>query len=262
MMRFHKYHGAGNDFLLFDGRSELPFALDDHELIAQLCRRRVGVGADGVMVLTLSQGYDFEMHYFNADGYSGSMCGNGGRCIVAFAQALGLRPADPNGMYSFLAVDGPHRAIITADGQVELEMQAVSSIEHIGKDCVLDTGSPHYIQWVSDVDGLDVFTAGRNIRYAATYAAQGINVNFVQRLADDELMIRTYERGVEAETYACGTGVTAAAIAQIEDRSAGDYVVNVAAKGGDLSVRLHWDGESATDIWLIGPAQQVFSGDI
>lgn len=262
MMRFEKYHGAGNDFLLFDGREKLPFALDRHDFIAELCSRRFGVGADGVMVLSMAEGYDFEMHYFNADGYPGSMCGNGGRCILAFANKLGIRPQSSDGLYHFLAVDGPHRARILENGRVELEMQPVNNIAQLGEDCVLDTGSPHFIRWVPDVGEVEVFSKGQTIRYSPSYREAGINVNFVQRIREDTLLIRTYERGVEAETYACGTGVTAAAIAHVKDRPAADYHIKVQARGGDLSVRLNWDGQTASAIWLIGPTQYVYSGQL
>ncbi|MEM7572080.1 MAG: diaminopimelate epimerase [Bacteroidota bacterium] len=262
MISFDKYHGAGNDFLLLDGREKLPFSLDRHDFIADLCSRRFGVGADGLMVLSHKTDYDFEMHYFNADGHSGSMCGNGGRCIVTFAHKLGIRPQSADGLYHFLAVDGPHRARLLENGQVELEMQPVSDIDQLGEDCILDTGSPHFIRWVPDVGELEVLAQGQSIRYSPTYEKVGINVNFVQRVNGDTLLIRTYERGVEGETYACGTGVTAAAIAHVKDRPAADYQIKVQARGGDLSVRLKWDGQTASAIWLIGPTQHIYSGQL
>ena len=206
---FYKYQGAGNDFILIDQREHHYLKQDQEAIIQKLCDRRFGIGADGLMLLEKADGYDFRMVYFNADGREGSMCGNGGRCIVAFAHFLGL----VNQACTFIAVDGPHEAIVKSPNYIELKMQDVKHIE-VGEDhFVLDTGSPHYIQFVSDIDQVDVVNAGKAIRYNNRFAEKGINVNFVDVHTEQSLRIATYERGVEDETLACGTGVTAAAIA-------------------------------------------------
>lgn len=261
-MQFWKYHGAGNDFILIDGRKEWPFEASHYELVAQLCHRRFGIGADGLMVLTHHPSSDFEMHYYNSDGRPSSMCGNGGRCIVAFASALGISPASPDGLYRFMAVDGLHRALILDDGQVKLEMLDVSQVERNNDDYILDTGSPHYVRIVDDVDDIDIVPEAHQIRYGERFSDEGINVNFVQLVDECSLSIRTYERGVEAETYACGTGVVAASVVQASLMGAGNHRFHIAAKGGPLQVDLSWDGQRARSIWLIGGASFVYKGFI
>jgi diaminopimelate epimerase len=259
-MTFHKYHGAGNDFLLFDDREGHLLPQLDQPTIAAYCTRRFGVGADGLMLLRKHPDYDFEMVYYNSDGAPSSMCGNGGRCIVRFAADLGILRDE----YHFLAVDGPHRAKLLPDGNVSLEMNDVSSVHCPNPEAfVLDTGSPHYISFVDDATAVDVVLDGRAIRQSPTYAAEGINVNFVSGDLSD-LRIATYERGVEDETLACGTGVTAAAIAAVKkmNPAPGDFLVPVKAKGGQLSVKGHYDGERFTGLWLEGPAVVVFKGVI
>ena len=257
-MNFRKYHGAGNDFLLFDDRNgDLRNRLTQ-AMIAEWCTRRTGVGADGLMLLCEHPEYDFEMVYFNADGAPSSMCGNGGRCIVRFARDLGIAQEE----YRFLAVDGEHRAYFTEDGDVALEMNDVSEI-HCPQAAtfVLDTGSPHYVRFVPDAEAVRVVPEGRAVRRSPAYAAEGINVNFVSGDLTG-LKIATYERGVEDETLACGTGVTAAAIAAVRraNPAAGPFDIPVRAKGGDLSVRGHFDGQRFTGLWLVGPTAFVFRG--
>ncbi len=256
---FYKYQGAGNDFVLFDDRTGRIGDLGQ-PTIARLCDRHFGIGADGLMLLRNHPDYDFEMIYFNSDGHPSSMCGNGGRCIVRFAADLGLLRDE----YRFLAVDGPHRARLTADGNVSLEMGDVAQVQKFDKNsCVLDTGSPHFVRFVEDLSRVEVVEDGRAIRRSAPFADKGINVNFV-RMQDDTLHILTYERGVEDETLACGTGVTAAAIASIQrTKRLGDFLVRVKARGGDLTVAGRRTGpESYEALWLTGPAVFVFGGTI
>ena len=263
-MKFWKYQGAGNDFIMLDQRSMQWLSRADTTIIEHLCNRRFGIGADGLILLQNKADYDFEMVYFNADGRESSMCGNGGRCIAAFARHLGLS----NDYCRFLAIDGEHEARITAPDNpfletwIELKMTDVASVETNGNISVLNTGSPHFVQFAEHVDQKDMVLEGRAVRYSERFKKEGINVNLVE-VAADGLHIRTYERGVEDETLACGTGVTAAAIASFYHNNllAGHIEVPVFAKGGRLSVRFnaHKDGRF-TDIWLCGPAQQVFEG--
>lgn len=254
---FSKYQGAGNDFILIDHRvSELKNI--DNKLVAQLCDRRFGIGGDGLMFLTQHADYDFEMVYYNADGNVGTMCGNGGRCIVAFAKHLGIIDSETN----FLAVDGPHYAKITAEGNwVELQMIDVDQINRDGNAFVLNTGSPHYVEQVTELATMDVFTKGKAIRNNATYKSNGINVNFVEPKAD-HLFVRTFERGVEDETYACGTGVTAVAMAMAQQKAPGHIETPIEVLGGKLQINFDYDGSKYTNVFLCGPAEKVFEGEI
>src|SRR5690554_3538802 len=198
---FYKYQGAGNDFIIIDNR-DLKFTENNPNKIAQLCDRRFGIGADGLMLLQNSTESDFEMVYYNADGNIGSMCGNGGRCIVAFAKDLGMISTST----SFLAADGFHDASINqADNWVSLKMNDVNNIDADGDNYVLNTGSPHYVKIVNNLKNLDVATEGALIRNQDTYRDAGINVNFASTEGDG-YFVRTFERGVEGETLACGTG--------------------------------------------------------
>lgn len=255
-IRFSKYQGAGNDFILIDDRAGQ--IRPDTDLFNRLCNRRFGIGADGLMLVRDHPEFDFEMHYFNADGREGSMCGNGGRCIALFARDLGITGSETH----FLAVDGPHRASIAGE-QVSLEMKDVDRIERSGSDFILDTGSPHYVRMENDLENLDVVGQGRAIRYNERFRGQGINVNFVQPVAD-RFAVRTYERGVENETFACGTGVTAVALAMaVKERLYGDQHITLQARGGTLSVRFTRTGEqSFSGVYLIGPASFVYRGEI
>lgn len=257
-IKFYKYQGAGNDFILIDHR-ETPLKNIDNKVVAQLCDRRFGIGADGLMFLLASEEHDFEMVYHNADGNVGSMCGNGGRCIVAFAKHLGIFDTETN----FLAVDGPHYAKISAEGNwVELQMIDVESISTDGDAYVLNTGSPHYVKEVTGLESLDVYTEGYHIRNNDTYKTNGINVNFVER-KPSHLFVRTFERGVEDETYACGTGVTAVAMAMAKKQNQiGQVVTPVTVLGGNLEINFSYDGQRFTDVFLCGPAEKVFEGEI
>jgi diaminopimelate epimerase len=255
---FYKYQGAGNDFVLVDNRKN---TVDHHnpDMIAQICDRRFGVGGDGIMFLQNKPGYDFEMVYYNADGQPSSMCGNGGRCIVAFAKYLGVIDTETN----FLAVDGPHYAKISAEGDcVSLQMIDVDTITRDGEAYVLNTGSPHYVLQVEDLKSMDVYHDGHAIRNNATYREKGINVNFIEPL-DKGYFVRTFERGVEDETYACGTGVTAVALAMAQhNNQTGHITTPIKVLGGDLNIRFDYDGKKFTNIFLEGPAKLVFEGDI
>lgn len=260
-MHFWKYQGTGNDFIMLDWRNEQPWTQADAKKIAHWCDRRFGIGADGLIGLTLREGFDFEMIYFNSDG-SQSFCGNGGRCAVAFARQLGII----QNHYHFLGIDGAHEAVFSkTNNNVELKMNDVNSIETNGDVSILYTGSPHYIQFVVELDGVDMMQEGRAIRYSERFNKDGINVNLVRALSPTLLSVRTYERGVESETLSCGTGVTAAVLAAHSRHfgaNDGQNEVNVLVQGGELSIRYvaENNGQTFSDIWLIGPAEKVFSG--
>ncbi len=255
---FYKYQGAGNDFILIDAREHIDVEWTI-EKVAFLCDRRFGIGADGLMLLQNKENYDFEMRYFNADGREGSMCGNGGRCIVSFAKHLGLIKNEA----TFLAVDGPHYAKISDDSAwVELQMIDVQEIQKDGSAYVLNTGSPHYVLEVAGLSDKNVFADGSAIRNSSQYAEKGINVNFVENKGD-YWFVRTFERGVEDETYACGTGATAVALAMAKHlHQNGTIVTPIRVLGGQLEIRFHYDGASFSNIFLCGPAQFVFEGKI
>lgn len=257
---FYKYQGTGNDFILFDNRDHQLPPLET-AVIQRLCNRQFGIGADGLMLLQKKEGFDFEMLYYNADGYPSTMCGNGGRCLVAFAHFLGLLP---NGRAHFLAVDGPHDAVVVTPNYVELQMRSVAPIHYDASVPFVDTGSPHHLEFVADLQEVAVVERGRAIRYQAPYAQEGVNVNFVEVLAPNHLQVATYERGVEDETLSCGTGVTAAALGYyLTQRSEqAPQPVQIATKGGNLEVRFERSGDEFDQIWLCGPTQQVFKGTI
>jgi diaminopimelate epimerase len=253
---FYKYQGTGNDFILFDNRNgNLQFSKQE---IRNLCHRRFGIGADGLILLQKHHQYDFEMVYFNADGHPSSMCGNGGRCLSKFVSDLILQKNN----FTFLAVDGVHEATINADGTIALKMNDVREVkEHNGR-FIVDTGSPHYVLITHDVMHLDVYKRGREIRYSQEFEKEGINVNFVERLEEpDGITVRTYERGVEDETFSCGTGVTAAALVCFHNDN-GFNRVDVRTKGGLLQVEYDKTENGFENIWLIGPAVKVFEGTI
>lgn len=255
-VKFYKYQGTGNDFVLLDNRT-VGLQLTTAQ-IAFLCDRRFGIGADGLILLQHKEGYDFEMIYFNSDGRESTMCGNGGRCLVQFAHDLGVIKEESN----FLAIDGPHKAVIKGDGNVALQMKDVVEIEE-GKDyAVLNTGSPHYVAFVPNVDDVDLLDAAQEIRYNDRFSAEGINVNFVEIGTEDELLIRTYERGVEDETLSCGTGAVAAALAYIKKSNYEASEIAMQTKGGQLSVRFKRQEDGFTSVFLVGPAKLVFKGEI
>jgi diaminopimelate epimerase len=256
LLDFYKYEGAGNDFILIDDRMGI-FPKDRRDLVNRMCDRNFGIGGDGLMLLRSCAGYDFEMVYFNADGRESSLCGNGGRCIAAFARKLGIITNNAR----FLATDGEHLAELVTDDYVKLKMNDVSEIESGKGYYFLNTGSPHYVTFTTHLAELDVVAAGREIRNNDRFRSQGTNVNFVED-SSELLFVRTYERGVENETLACGTGVVASVITACLRRG-GDkisYTVPVKVMGGLLQVSLKRNGSAFTDIWLDGPATYVFRG--
>ena len=257
-LHFFKYQGAGNDFIMVDNR-EIAFNHHQEGILAALCDRRFGIGGDGIMFLQHKEGYDFEMVYYNADGKPSTMCGNGGRCIVAFAKYLNLIDQETN----FLAVDGPHYAKISDSGDwVSLKMIDVDIVNKDGSAYVLNTGSPHYVTEASNLSEKDIYADGKAIRYNDTYKADGINVNFVEDLTT-HYFVRTYERGVEDETFACGTGATAVALAMAKHKNqTGNITTPIKVLGGNLTIRFNYDGSVFSNIFLEGPATFVFEGDI
>lgn len=252
---FYKYQGTGNDFVMVDNRKH-TFPAQDTDLVKHLCDRRIGIGADGLILLQDHPDYDFEMVYYNADGRVGSMCGNGARCTVRFAKQLGVI----EDVACFLAADGEHQASVERD-LIQLKMNDVPQVEQIGRDFYLNTGSPHYVRFVEDVEALDVYAAGRDVRYNERFVAEGTNVNFVQKLSEGEIFVRTYERGVEDETLSCGTGVTACAlVAHLQGMQS---PIKVKVLGGELEVAFERTEEGLfKHIYLIGPARQVFTGTV
>ena len=251
---FFKYQGTGNDFVMVDDR-HAAWDLGNLGLIRALCDRKFGIGADGLILIRSHADYDFEMIYFNADG-SQSFCGNGARCAVAFAAFLGIISQHTQ----FLAIDGPHEARI-ARGEVSLKMAKVSHISESLGDAFVHTGSPHHVRWVEDLEDYPVLEQGQLLRHDPCYAHGGSNVNFVEKISDNEIFVRTFERGVENETLSCGTGVTAAALvcgALTQQKS-----IQIRTLGGNLRVTFEGTAqEGFYNIWLIGPAQQVYAGQI
>lgn len=259
MAEFYKFQGTGNDFILFDDRAQsVELSVSQ---IRFLCDRRFGIGADGVILLRSRSGYDFEMVYYNADGNLSSMCGNGGRCIVSFARLLGIVKDKAR----FLAADGIHDAEFSKLGSdiVKLKMKDVKEISETDGGWLLDTGSPHLVLAVSDLQLLDVKSEGRSIRNGDKFKTEGVNVNFVEAKPKG-LFVRTYERGVEDETLSCGTGVTACALVAIQNNwtENGINESKIFTPGGQLVVHASRLDSGFTDIWLEGPATFVFRGTI
>ena len=256
-IEFYKYHGTGNDFIILDNYNHTAPSLTTTQ-IKHICDRHFGIGADGLMLLSKIAGYDFEMMYYNADGNESSMCGNGGRCLVKFAHSLGIHKS----LYQFIAVDGIHEAEIDDDGIVSLKMHDVNEVAYHMHHAIINTGSPHYVKFTENVEAMNVVAAGREIRYSHEFASEGINVNFAEAVNDDTIYMRTYERGVENETLSCGTGVTAAALLAAHNEN-GFNMVNVKTPGGHLSVEYYKiDDTHFENIWLSGPAEFVFKGEI
>jgi len=250
---FSKYHGAGNDFILIDNRkNNIQLSTDK---IEKLCNRRFGVGADGLMLLETNESKDFKMLYFNSDGKEGSMCGNGGRCIVAFAKEIGVSKKH----YFFDAIDGPHEAFLI-ENEVNLKMSTIKNIKKFDNEWFLDTGSPHVVKVVNDINSIKVDSEGKKLRFDARFGENGANVNFIE-INNSEIEIRTYERGVEEETLACGTGAVASAIiAHQNSPEISTYFLN--ALGGNLEVSFEKLQDLYTNVWLKGPAIKVFEGKI
>ena len=289
-LAFVKYEGAGNDFILIDNRggvwqdyvaASIASVGSEKSLIARLCHPKFGIGADGLMLLQDKDGYDFEMVYFNSDGGKSSMCGNGGRCIAAWAFSLGLGDsidADATVIFSaekslrFWAPDGAHTATHLATPTqtsqlpmtewISLSMNDVDAIHELNNHSYeLNTGSPHFVSIKSeDIEGIDLIAWAQGIRYNAPYTEAGINVNAVNILDESQIAMRTYERGVEGETLSCGTGVTAAALSLATMKSLGGGLIHVSTRGGDLSVAFSRSPSGFCNIQLQGPARMVFSG--
>jgi len=256
ILRLWKYQGTGNDFIMIDNRKDV-FSTDE-KTIARLCKRRTGIGADGMIMLHDHHGLDFSMHYFNADGKEASMCGNGGRCAVAFARFLGISGDHTR----FMAADGIHEGEIH-DNLISLKMQDVANIRQEKDYFFLNTGAPHYVTFRADVMHIDVASYGKTIRYRDDFQPEGTNVNFVQIIDSQTLFNRTYEKGVENETLSCGTGSVAAALSLTVLRQNVRSPVTVRTPGGKLSVYFtRKDKNRFTDIRLEGPAVPVFEGII
>lgn len=254
---FSKYQGTGNDFVIVDNRDH-AFPKDDTTLVERLCDRRFGIGADGLMLLENDKNSDFRMVYYNSDGNLSSMCGNGGRCLVAFAQHLGIVGATAN----FIATDGPHAATILDNGIVSLQMKDVDVVNVFSDHVFLDTGSPHHIELVEDLRSVDVKNKGAAIRYGALYGSAGSNVNFVSAEADGSFSVRTYERGVEDETLSCGTGATAVAIAMHALGKTDKNSIRLNVEGGKLEVSFVEKDGKFSEVFLTGPATFVYNGSI
>lgn len=260
---FYKYHGAGNDFVMIDNRLPTLFNVEYPDVIARLCHRHFGIGADGLILLENDNVADFKMRYFNADGNEGSMCGNGGRCIVAFANDLGIIPSEG----SFIATDGLHQFKVLDNNEYAISLKNVDKVDIFSNGYYIHTGSPHWVEFVDDLNGFDVHNIGKKIRLDPMFGTGGTNVNFLVD-APTGLEIATFERGVEAETLACGTGVTAAAMAYYLSKGwqVDSFEVSLKAKGGRLHVSFRpkheYEIPTFSDVWLTGPAVQVFKGEI
>jgi len=256
-LQFSKYEGTGNDFILIDDR-RLQFPVSEH-LISRLCDRHFGIGADGVLLVRRSEGYDFGMEYFNSDGSHATFCGNGGRCITAFAHNMGITDSTCR----FMASDGIHHARITENNGtlmvVELDMQdpVIYSTDH--NSYYLNTGTYHVVKFVDNPDNIDIIEEGRALRFDARYEPHGTNVNFA-KILKNELYVRTYEKGVEDETLSCGTGVTASAIAASLSYGGKAFYVNTA--GGRLHVSFNRNNDTIRNVKLTGPARLVFEGTL
>ncbi len=256
-LEFYKYQGTGNDFVMIDNRSN-TFPKENMQLVAHLCDRRFGIGADGLILLDSDTDTDFRMVYYNSDGNLSSMCGNGGRCLVAFAKKLNVIQDET----TFIATDGLHYATVAADGIVSLQMIDVIEIKNTAEYSFLNTGSPHHVQLVEDLEHYNVKENGAAIRYGALYGQQGSNINFVKKIDDTTFSLRTYERGVEDETLACGTGATAVAIAMNATGQTDLNAINLNVEGGKLAVSFDKKDGKYTNVFLKGPAEFVFKGTI
>lgn len=257
ILHFYKYQGTGNDFIIIDNRQN-QFPKNNTKLVKNLCDRRFGIGGDGLILLENDKTTDFAMIYYNSDGNTSTMCGNGGRCIVAFAKKLNIITDKT----VFSAIDGHHYATIEQNNTVALQMIDVSNIVEGNNYLFLNTGSPHHIVWVSNIETVDVKKEGAKIRYSDLYGKEGANVNFIAQKNDTTFSIRTYERGVEDETFSCGTGVTAAAIALHHSNKIEKNTVTIETLGGVLQVNFSKENGNYQDVFLIGPATFVFEGDI
>ncbi len=255
-LHFYKYQGTGNDFIIIDNRTN-TFPKNNTKLINKLCNRHFGIGADGLILLELSTKNDFFMAYFNADGNKSTMCGNGGRCIVAFAKKLGIITKTT----SFEAVDGLHFASIK-NNIVCLQMNDVTEISSYNNHLFLNTGSPHHVEFHSTISTINVKELGAKIRYGTPYSKEGANINFAEQTSKNSFKIRTYERGVENETLSCGTGATAVAIAANKINKTTANSIKIEVLGGNLEVAFHKAEGVYKNVSLTGSVQLVFEGNI
>ena len=256
-IEFYKYQGTGNDFVMIDNRAGI-FPKENTELVAHLCDRRFGIGADGLILLDTDADTDFRMVYYNSDGNLSSMCGNGGRCLVAFAKKLNIIQNET----TFIASDGLHYATVSEENIVSLQMIDVTEIKNTSEYSFLNTGSPHHVQLVADLENYNVKENGAIIRYGDLYGKEGSNVNFVKKINDSTFSFRTYERGVEGETLACGTGATAVAIAMNATGQTNLNAINLNVEGGKLAVSFDIENGKYTNVFLKGPAEFVYKGTI
>jgi diaminopimelate epimerase len=256
-LEFYKYQGTGNDFVMIDNRAGF-FPKENVQLVARLCDRRFGIGADGLILLENDTETDFKMVYYNSDGNPSSMCGNGGRCLVAFAKHLNVIQSD----CSFIATDGLHHASVDNNGIVSLQMIDVTNIKKESDYTFMNTGSPHHVQMVEDLEHYNVKEKGAALRYDPLYGKEGSNINFVKKISENTFSLRTYERGVEDETLACGTGATAVAIAMNATGQTNASSIKLNVEGGKLAVSFDKMGGLFTNVFLIGPAEFVFKGVI
>jgi len=257
-LEFYKYHGAGNDFIMIDCRNadEKVFSL---EVVKHLCNRHLGIGADGLILLLKDNSTDFRMKYFNSDGKEGTMCGNGGRCIAAFARDLGIIKDKT----VFSGIDGLHQASFLGHERVDLQMIDVKEVKRFDDGFLINTGSPHFVCFKNSIKDINVFEEGREMRHQERFSSSGANINFVETIDNNSFKIRTFERGVEDETLACGTGSVASAISSYITHKTDKSAYIIEAEGGRLEVRFtaNKDG-SYTDVWLKGPVKFVFKGEI
>jgi diaminopimelate epimerase len=256
-LSFYKYQGTGNDFVMVDNFQDF-FSKNNTKLIELLCDRRFGIGADGLILLETDKNSDFKMVYYNSDGNESSMCGNGGRCLVAFAKQLGVI----SNHTTFSATDGIHHATIDENGIVSLQMKDVETIKLENDYVFLNTGSPHHVELVEDLEHFNIKEEGAKIRYSSLYGNAGSNVNFVSQISDNTFAVRTYERGVEDETLSCGTGVTAVAIAMNSIGKTESNHITLLTEGGQLQVKFTTENGAYRNVFLIGPATFVFEGTI
>lgn len=256
-MKFYKYQGTGNDFVMIDNRLE-NFPKNNTKLVESLCDRRFGIGADGLILLENDNSTDFKMVYYNSDGNESSMCGNGGRCLVAFAKSLNVI----NNEATFIATDGLHNATIDENGIVSLQMKDVNEVKIEAEYVFLNTGSPHHVTLVNDLENYNVKENGASIRYSDLYGKVGSNVNFVNQLSENHFALRTYERGVEDETLSCGTGATATAIAMNAIGKTNSNAIDINVEGGKLKVTFEKSNKGFEKVFLIGAATFVFEGEI
>jgi len=257
-IKFHKYQGTGNDFVMIDNRQYF-FPKENIQIIEELCDRKFGIGADGLILLENDSENDFRMVYYNSDGNESSMCGNGGRCIVAFAKHSNVIH---NSQTTFIATDGLHHATILESGIVSLQMKNVEDVKIEAGYVFLNTGSPHHVTLVNDIENYDVKTNGAKIRHSDLYGKAGSNVNFVYQILDNHFRLRTYERGVEDETLSCGTGATATAIAMHALGKTNSNSIDIDVQGGTLKVSFEKTNKGYENVFLEGPATFVFEGII